>query len=199
MLESGPARRRRGTAPRSHRPGVINVARYYHHATVRIRDQDDDVRSNVQGGLDIRTASNYRQERSAPSTGTGKTDAPRKSRSSCRSNLKRSSSQTGASLPPNKRSCSASPTKASINPLPNRVHRRIVLCDYGKPIYKASTCVALLAALEGCIAGHQSLQRAGILHRDISVTNLMINEDKDNPSWPSFLIDLDLAIKEQRV
>jgi hypothetical protein len=27
----------------------------------------------------------------------------------------------------------------------------------------------------------------------------MINEDKENPSWPSFLIDLDLAIKEQRV
>lgn len=27
----------------------------------------------------------------------------------------------------------------------------------------------------------------------------MINDDKDSPSWPSFLIDLDLAIKEQRV
>jgi hypothetical protein len=27
---------------------------------------------------------------------------------------------------------------------------------------------------------------------------MMINEDADNPSWPSFLIDLDLAIKESR-
>ena len=26
----------------------------------------------------------------------------------------------------------------------------------------------------------------------------MINEDNDNPSWPSFLIDLDLAVREQR-
>jgi hypothetical protein len=26
----------------------------------------------------------------------------------------------------------------------------------------------------------------------------MINEDDNNPSWPSFLVDLDLAIKEQR-
>jgi hypothetical protein len=26
----------------------------------------------------------------------------------------------------------------------------------------------------------------------------MINEDKGNPSWPSFLIDLDLAIREER-
>jgi hypothetical protein len=27
----------------------------------------------------------------------------------------------------------------------------------------------------------------------------MMNEDDDNPSWPSFLIDLDLAIKENRI
>lgn len=26
----------------------------------------------------------------------------------------------------------------------------------------------------------------------------MINEDKDDPSWPEFLIDLDLAMEEQR-
>ncbi|KAG0157856.1 Tyrosine-protein kinase, active site [Penicillium digitatum] len=178
--------------------GVVNVARYYHHATVRIRGKTDDVRDNVRGGLDIRTASNYRPERLSLSTGTSATAAPRKGRSSGRSGVKRSSSQTGASLPPSKRSCSASPTKAPSNPLPNRVHRRVVLRDYGIPIYKASTRSALLAALEGCIAGHQSLQRAGILHRDISVNNLMINEDKNNPSWPSFLIDLDLAVREER-
>lgn len=33
---------------------------------------------------------------------------------------------------------------------------------------------------------------------ETSHQNLMVNEDDDNPSWPSFLIDLDLAIKEQR-
>lgn len=27
----------------------------------------------------------------------------------------------------------------------------------------------------------------------------MINEDKENLSWPAFLINLDLAIREQRV
>jgi serine/threonine protein kinase len=42
------------------------------------------------------------------------------------------------------------------------------------------------------------LHKAGFLHRDISINNLMINEDEENPSWPSFLIDLDLAIKESR-
>jgi hypothetical protein len=33
---------------------------------------------------------------------------------------------------------------------------------------------------------------------DIVINNLMMYEDDDNPSWPSYLIDLDLAVKEQR-
>ncbi|KAF2240206.1 hypothetical protein BU26DRAFT_443333, partial [Trematosphaeria pertusa] len=81
----------------------------------------------------------------------------------------------------------------------NRVHRRVIVRDYGKAIYKASSRTSLLAALEGCIEGYESLHtRAGMLLRDISPSNLMVNEEDDNPSWRSFLIDLDLAIKEQR-
>jgi Fungal protein kinase len=37
-----------------------------------------------------------------------------------------------------------------------------------------------------------------MLQCDISPGNLMMNEEADNHSWRSFLIDLDLAIKEQR-
>lgn len=152
---------------------VKNLARYYAHATVCIRDNNDDVQGNVRKGLDVTKASNY---------------------------------ASVALLPPNKRprsgstsySGSASPTKPGSQPLPNRIHRRIILRDYGKHIYKASCRVALLKAIEGCIKGHKSLYTAGILHRDISTNNLMINEDDDNPSWPSFLIDLDLAIKVDR-
>lgn len=33
---------------------------------------------------------------------------------------------------------------------------------------------------------------------DISLNNLMIDEEDNNPSWCAFLINLDLAIKEQR-
>ncbi|KAL5903025.1 hypothetical protein ACKVV7_011466, partial [Pyricularia oryzae] len=79
--------------------------------------------------------------------------------------------------------------------LSNRVHRRVILRDYGNPVYKARSRSALLAALEGCIQGHESLLKAGVLHRDISINNLIINED-DNHCWPSFLIDLDLAVRE---
>ncbi|KAK7421733.1 hypothetical protein QQZ08_009821 [Neonectria magnoliae] len=177
--------------------GVVNVARYYYHETVRVRGADDEVRSNVRKGLDITKATNYRPGRPMLPSSASASSVSRNGRSSS-AGVKRPSSETDAALPPSKRSCSASSTKVSTEVLANRVHRRVVLCDYGKPIYKASSRAALLAALEGCIIGHESLRKAGLLHRDISINNLMINEDDDNPSWPSFLIDLDLAIKEQR-
>ncbi|KAK7407904.1 hypothetical protein QQX98_009915 [Neonectria punicea] len=177
--------------------GVVNVARYYHHETVRVRGADDDVRSNVRKGLDITKATNYRPGRPMLPLSAIASSVSRKGRSSS-AGVKRPSSETDAALPPSKRSCSASPTKASIEALPNRIHRRVILRDYGKPIYKASSRLALLAALEGCIEGHQSLHKAGLLHRDISINNLMINEDDENPSRRTFLIDLDLAIKAQR-
>ncbi|KAI8966288.1 hypothetical protein F5Y11DRAFT_309959 [Daldinia sp. FL1419] len=175
--------------------GVVNVARYYHHETVQVGSLDDDIQSNVRKGLDVTTAENYRAGRAAMSRNTS-IATPWKGRSTA--GVKRSSSQTGAPLPPSKRSCSASPTKLAGSPLPNRVHRRVILRDFGEPIYKASSRAALLRGLEGCIKGHESLHKAGFLHRDISINNLMINEDNNNASWPSFLIDLDLAIKEQR-
>ncbi|KAK0369743.1 serine threonine-protein kinase sgk2 [Colletotrichum limetticola] len=173
---------------------VVNVARYYYHETVQVHETDDDICNNVRHGLNVIAASNYRPGRQMPPSNMAK-ETTRKGRSN--TSRKRPSSQTDSTLPPSKRSCSASPTKAVSIP-PNRVHRRIILQDYGKPIYKASSRSALLAALVGCIDGHESLYKAGILHRDISINNLMINEDSGNPSWPAFLIDLDLAIREPR-
>ncbi|KAF5133789.1 hypothetical protein E5D57_004416 [Metarhizium anisopliae] len=178
--------------------GVTNVARYYHHETVRIRRTDDDVRNNVRKGLDVTKATNFQPKRTLPSNVGGTVSRiSRKGRSSS-SGVKRPSSETDAALPPSKRSYSASPTKPSLDVLSNRIHRRVILRDYGEPIYKASSRAALLDALEGCIEGHESLRKAGFLHRDISVNNLRVNEDKANPSWRAFLIDLDLAIREHR-
>ena len=175
---------------------LINVARYFHHETVRIGGRDDDIRTNIRRGLDITKAENYTsKKRMAPPSTTGRR-ASRKDGSSSLAGRKRSSSCTDAPLPPSKRTCSSSPTKLAIA---NRVHRRVIVRDYGKPIYKASSQTSLLAALEGCIEGYESLHtQAGMVQRDISPNNLLVNEDEDNSSWPAFLIDLDLAIKEQR-
>ncbi|KAK2589875.1 hypothetical protein QQS21_012450 [Conoideocrella luteorostrata] len=182
--------------------GVINMARHYYHETIQIHGMDDDIRSNIRGGLDMTRAVNYPRERSMPpppnTTLSGASSQGRSSSGGGIAGKKRSLSQTGAALPPSKRSCSASPTTVSGDTLPNRIHRRVILRDYGKPIHKASSRPALLAALAACIEGHESLYKAGFLHRDISINNLMINEEEDNLSWPAFLIDLDLAVREQR-
>jgi hypothetical protein len=175
--------------------GVVNVARHYHHETVRIGGREDDVKNHVRDGMDIKDAVNYRAENSMASSRT----SVRVGRSTSIASRKRSSSYADTPLPPSKRSCSTSPVKKQIVAAPNRVHRRIVLRDFGKPIYKASSRASLLSALKACIEGHESLRsKAGILQRDISINNLLINEDEENPSWPAFLIDLDLAIKERR-
>ncbi|ORY02127.1 hypothetical protein BCR34DRAFT_627614 [Clohesyomyces aquaticus] len=43
---------------------VVNVARYYHHETVYVGSQDNDIYRNIQRGLDITKATNYRLESS---------------------------------------------------------------------------------------------------------------------------------------
>ena len=178
--------------------GVAHVARYYHHMTVRIRDAEDDIRQNVRRGLDITKATNHRPGVGMQSSSVSAAMAPRQGRSTG-AGAKRPSSETGSSLPPSKRCCSTSSLKAGVDTQTNRVHRRVIIRDYGKPIYSASTHSKLLVALEHCIDGHQSLYKAGFLHRDISVNNLMINEEEQNPSLRAFLIDLDLAIRTTRV
>ncbi|KAF2179316.1 hypothetical protein K469DRAFT_301144 [Zopfia rhizophila CBS 207.26] len=122
----------------------------------------------------------------------------RTGRSSSVARRKQSSSYTSAPLPPTKRTCSSSPVKGK-RVTANRVHRRVIVRDYGKAIYKASSRTSLLAALEGCIEGYKSLHtKAAMLQRDILPSNLIINKEDDNPSWHAFIINLDLAIKKQQ-
>jgi hypothetical protein len=169
------------------------VARYYYHETVSVGNQDDDVQSNVRKSLDISKGKIMKLEFSISRKGQNNgITITTTTTTTATTGQKRSSSHTDAPVPSSKRTRSTPPAR-------NRVHRRIIVCDYGKPIYKASSRAALLAAFEGCIEGYKSLyENTGILQRDVSINNLMMNEEEDNPSWKSFLIDLDLAIKEQR-
>jgi hypothetical protein len=142
---------------------VKNVARYYHHETVQVGGADDDVQNNIRKGLDVSKAANYiGQNRKAdaamfpPSTPVS-LDSNERGRSfivPSSIGRKRSSSSINAPIPPSKRTCSSSPTKKPNPPaLLNRVHRRVIISDYGKPIHRASSRAAMLAAVEGCIDG----------------------------------------------
>lgn len=196
--------------------GVENLAEYYHHETVKVGGVLDDIRGNVRKGLDTTAAVvslPADSEQSSPTAsvqvsssnhpilgqrGTPAGGSRAGQSSNARNRRKRPISPVESLLPRKKRSSQSTQTSRNGEP-ENRVHQRLVTQSYGKPIYQASCLGALLTGLEGCINGHQSLRhQAGLLHRDISINNLMINEEEDAPSRRAFLIDLDLAIQETR-
>ncbi|KAK5657501.1 hypothetical protein OQA88_3073 [Cercophora sp. LCS_1] len=72
--------------------------------------------------------------------------------------------------------------------------RRIITLDSGGPIVFATSPLVVLRAFRCYLDGHKSLYNAGILHRDLSISNFLINEDKPNPSQFAFIIDLDSAV-----
>ncbi|PKY05935.1 hypothetical protein P168DRAFT_250930 [Aspergillus campestris IBT 28561] len=177
---------------------VINVARYYYHGTVQIHGKDDDIQGAVRKGLDLKHARRHHQDHSNTTPNTA-AESAKTGRSTSSAGRKRTSSHLSPAEPPTKRTCSTSPARSEHDPEENRVHRRIIVRDYGVPIYKAMSRVAMLSAFAECIEGYESLHRkAGFLQGDISTGNLILNKDGGKHSWPAFLIDLDLAIKEQR-
>lgn len=132
---------------------VVNLARYYHHETVQVNGEDDDIRGNIRRGLDIARATNYLP--SGFEAGSNTVETARKGRTGIGSGKRtRSSSGIDASSPPSKRTCSSSHTKSDQSHINrSRVHRRVIVRDYGKPLYRASSRIAMLAAMESCIEG----------------------------------------------
>ncbi|PNP50183.1 hypothetical protein THARTR1_09172 [Trichoderma harzianum] len=189
--------------------GVTNMAKYYHHEVVQVGGVDDDIRSNVRKGLDWTVATvspPIDTDASSPAVSVqvsnsnsliaSQREAPG---SNVGNQRKRALSRAESRLHPRKRRSSMSTQTSRSDGTGNRIHRRLILQSYGKRIHEASSPSALLAGLEACINGHESLRReACLLHRDISINNLMINEEEEDPSQRGFLIDLDLAIKETR-
>jgi hypothetical protein len=142
--------------------GVENVARYYHHETVRVGGEMDDVLYNVRKGLSEAGGRNgFQQRRSTPSEPATSsvilsTSSSKRGRSTSKSKTmtrKRSSSCLQPSMPPPKRSCSDSPVKQDAAQQRTRVHRRLVMRDVGKSIYDASSPRVILTGLLGGIKG----------------------------------------------
>jgi hypothetical protein len=83
--------------------------------------------------------------------------------------------------------------------IPNRLHTR-VLIERGIPVTKWRDQnpgpLTLLRCIRDAIRGHYSLLTEGrILHRDISINNIMISESGRKDGYKGFLIDLDLALE----
>ncbi|KAL2889855.1 hypothetical protein HOO65_020397 [Ceratocystis lukuohia] len=153
--------------------GVPHVARYYHHETVHIDGFADSTRDNVRKGLDISKAKPRHLNQEIPMV------------SSKYHGLEDLAVET------------SSGGRLQSSKATNRIHRRLIMRDYGKPIYGAGSPSLLLNALAKCIRGHEELYKAGILHRDISMGNLMIGQGGDS-SCPAFIIDFGKAIEVGR-
>ncbi|TFY76453.1 hypothetical protein EWM64_g7557 [Hericium alpestre] len=81
-----------------------------------------------------------------------------------------------------------------------RIHRRIVLKDCGTPIQNFSTRRELVGVFIDTIKTHRALHDLKkILHRDISLRNIMIFENGSLPGKrPGLLIDIDYSVKTDR-
>ncbi|KAA8914714.1 hypothetical protein FN846DRAFT_925709 [Sphaerosporella brunnea] len=80
----------------------------------------------------------------------------------------------------------------------NRIFSRLVMTPFGRAIDTFTTITELFEALRDAIRGHRTLYNTHqILHRDVSLFNILIDDDSSRPG-KGVLIDLDLAIRRER-
>ncbi|KAJ2936679.1 hypothetical protein H1R20_g422, partial [Candolleomyces eurysporus] len=76
----------------------------------------------------------------------------------------------------------------------SRISIRIVMKSEGKLIKDFTSPVELVCALRDAIAGHQLLYEKEIVHRDISMHNIMLGESGAEPGNRGMIAGLDMAI-----
>jgi hypothetical protein len=80
----------------------------------------------------------------------------------------------------------------------NRIFSRLIMTPIGKSLYEFSSFTELLSALRDAIIGHKRLYHTyHILHRDVSINNIVISPPGHTSA--GVLIDLDLAIDINRL
>ncbi|TFK64941.1 hypothetical protein BDN72DRAFT_962878 [Pluteus cervinus] len=90
----------------------------------------------------------------------------------------------------------------------DRIWCRITFIEYGPPLESFKSVLQLLCAFYDATKGHWNLWKCGILHRDVSVNNVLFGREfweasdavgqKIEPGNRGVLIDLDMAIFTKR-
>lgn len=180
--------------------GVPCLVEYIDHEDIHIDSVLDDITGNVMHGLDItgvkplclrpvepRPTHNSRP----PALGRLSTDPIPRPHSPAAS--RKRAHPTSLPLPPAKRN-SLAPGTIHTHVSFNRVHTRLITSK-GRPLYTFTTYLELLLALHGAITCHRALLRHGVLHRDISLTNILIPLSPRPDGARGLLLDLDLAVR----
>ncbi|KAF6760783.1 hypothetical protein DFP72DRAFT_792537, partial [Ephemerocybe angulata] len=76
----------------------------------------------------------------------------------------------------------------------NRIKLRVVLEHYGRTLWHFESRLQLIAALKDAISAHKELFKHEILHRDISLNNILLGNPGAVEGLRGILIDLDMAI-----
>ena len=157
--------------------GVTNISQYYHHETVLFNGKEDYVRSNVRNSMSTKAGSNpftqpdffpaktTTSQGSVMARSSGAFHSPGLIKPQCASSLgsasqqsqtsrKRSSTQIKASKPARKRPRSSMAAENGDSRLENdRVRRRVITQNVGKPLRQASCTSAIITGLLGGIKG----------------------------------------------
>ncbi|KAA8906862.1 hypothetical protein FN846DRAFT_707988 [Sphaerosporella brunnea] len=84
-------------------------------------------------------------------------------------------------------------------PVQNRIKTRLIMTPLGQPLLSFTSYRHLLRALRDAILGHKHLYMThGIVHRDVSLNNVLLHPDPPHGSPHGFLIDFDFAISRSR-
>ncbi|EPQ53859.1 hypothetical protein GLOTRDRAFT_14925, partial [Gloeophyllum trabeum ATCC 11539] len=59
------------------------------------------------------------------------------------------------------------------------VHHRCILRSVGIPLTRFKSTRQLLEAIRDAVEGHKAMNENGVMHRDISVNNILISADPD--------------------
>ncbi|KAJ7512475.1 hypothetical protein B0H11DRAFT_483119 [Mycena galericulata] len=83
--------------------------------------------------------------------------------------------------------------RAGGDPLLDRCHDRSLFTPVGFTLDKFQSTKQVVQALRNAVAGHQLAFMAGVLHRDISAGNVLINENQPLLPEAGFLLDFDYS------
>lgn len=140
--------------------GVNNVARYYWHEDVHVNGTTDDVQNNVRGSLhnclgkNALKAVSFRPGRGSTGSPTSTSIQSQTSSKTPSMGPKRSSNSASTSaVPPPTQLLSRLSIREDTREPVNRVHRRVIMSNVGKPLYHASSLRNMLTGLLGGIRG----------------------------------------------
>ncbi|KAI0750204.1 hypothetical protein C8Q80DRAFT_1269950 [Daedaleopsis nitida] len=79
-----------------------------------------------------------------------------------------------------------------------RSHMRFVVSDVGRPPTRFKNTKELVRAFRDAVCGHKlALTRAGILHRDVSIGNILIVDRSEGQPFAGFIHDFDYSSSEE--